>query len=161
MHQGPDLANRLAGVLLCFRQGAIGFMADIEAMFHQVHVTPEYRDVLRFFWFEKDDMTQPLKTLRMTPHLFGEVWSPSCANYALQQVLEEYHNTYSEEVLNTVFHNFYVDGCLRSVNKLESAIVLVQQVKALLERRGFHFTKFVSSSPELLEHIPREDWGNP
>ena len=93
VHQGPDLANRLVGVLLRFRQGAIGFMADIEAMFHQVHVTPEDRDVLRFLWFEKDT-TQPLKTLRMTAHLFGGVWSPSCANYALQRVVEEYRNRY-------------------------------------------------------------------
>ena len=73
--------------------------------------------------------------------------------------MEEYHNKYSDEVLNTVLHNFYVDDCLRSVDKLESAIVLAQQVKELLARRGFHLTKFVSSSPELLERIPREDWG--
>ncbi|XP_066955692.1 uncharacterized protein [Macrobrachium rosenbergii] len=96
----------------------------------------------------------------MTVHLFGGVWSPSCVNYALQQVVEEYHNTYPEEVLNSVLCNFYVDNCLRSVDKLESAIVLVHQVKELLARRGFHLTIFVSSSSELLEHIPKLDGGN-
>nr|XP_027231842.1 uncharacterized protein LOC113823416 [Penaeus vannamei] len=108
VHQGPDLTNGLVGVLLRFRQGAVGFMADIESMFHQV--------------------------------------------------VEEYRNMYSE-VLNTVLRNFYVDDCLKSANSVESAIVLAKQVKELLNRRGFHLTKYISSSPELLKHIPKEDRG--
>nr|XP_027230539.1 uncharacterized protein LOC113822194 [Penaeus vannamei] len=158
VHQGPDLTNGLVGVLLRFRQGAVGFMADIESMFHQVRVTPEDRDSLRFLWFE-NNTSQPLQTLRMTAHIFGGVWSPSCANYALQKVVEEYRNMYSEEVLNTVLRNFYVDDCLKSANSVESAIVLAKQVKELLNRRGFHLTKYISSSPELLKHIPKEDRG--
>ena len=39
IHQGPDLANKLVGVLLRFREGPLAFMADIEAMFHQVRVS--------------------------------------------------------------------------------------------------------------------------
>jgi len=101
VHQGPDLTNELVGVLLRFRQEAVGFMADIESMFHQVHVTPEDRDSLRFLWFENNNTSQPLQTLRMTAHIFGGVWSLSCANYALQKVVEEYRNMYSEEVLNS------------------------------------------------------------
>nr|XP_027213272.1 uncharacterized protein LOC113806347 [Penaeus vannamei] len=158
VHQGPDLTNGLVGVLLRFRQGAVGFMADIESMFHQVRVTPEDRDSLRFLWFENNNTSQPLQTLRMTAHIFGGVWSPSCANYALQKVVEEYRNMYSE-VLNTVLRNFYVDDCLKSANSVESAIVLAKQVKELLNRRGFHLTKYISSSPELLKHIPKEDRG--
>ena len=37
--QGPDMTNRLVGVLLRFRQERIEMMADIEAMFHQVKVS--------------------------------------------------------------------------------------------------------------------------
>ncbi|XP_069988601.1 uncharacterized protein [Penaeus vannamei] len=159
VHQGPDLTNGLVGVLLRFRQGVVGFMANIEFMFHQVRVTPEDRDSLRFLWFENNNTSQPLQTLQMTAHIFGRVWSPSCANYALQKVVEEYRNMYSEEVLNTVLRNFYVDDSLKSANSVESAIVLAKQVKKLLNRRGFHLTKYISSSPELLKHIPKEDRG--
>lgn len=52
VNQGPDLANKLVGVLLRFREGAIAFVADIEKMFHQVKVRPDDRAVLRFLWFE-------------------------------------------------------------------------------------------------------------
>nr|XP_027209311.1 uncharacterized protein LOC113802859 [Penaeus vannamei] len=74
-------------------------MAYAESMFHQVRATPEDRDSLHFLWFE-NNTSQPLQTLRMTAHIFGGVWTPSCANYALKMVVEEYRNMYSEEVLN-------------------------------------------------------------
>ena len=54
--QGPDLTNSLLGVLLRFRQEPIAIMADIEAMFHQVYVTPRNRDALRFLWWPNGDM---------------------------------------------------------------------------------------------------------
>ena len=58
--------------MLCrFRQEPIAFMCDIEAMFHQVKVSEEHRDLLRFLWWEDDDLTKELKEYRMTVHLFG------------------------------------------------------------------------------------------
>ena len=66
VHQGPDLTNKLIGVLLRFRQGLIAFMADVESMYHQVKVTQKDRDVLRFLWFENDDTKGRAITLRMT-----------------------------------------------------------------------------------------------
>ena len=47
---GPEVANNLVGVLLCFRQGKIAFAADIEKMFHQISVREEEQDSLRFLW---------------------------------------------------------------------------------------------------------------
>ena len=37
--QGPDLTNKLVGVLVRFRRESVTFMAEIESMFLQVHVT--------------------------------------------------------------------------------------------------------------------------
>ena len=45
---GQDVANNLVGVLLRFHQGKIAFAADIEKMFHQIHVREEDKDSLRF-----------------------------------------------------------------------------------------------------------------
>ena len=59
--QGPNLTNNLTGVLCRFRQEPIAFMCDIEAMFHQVKVSEEFRDLLRFLWWEDGDLTKEPK----------------------------------------------------------------------------------------------------
>ncbi|KAK4324775.1 hypothetical protein Pmani_004615 [Petrolisthes manimaculis] len=161
--QGPDLANKLVGVLLRFREGAIAFMADIEAMFHQIRVTPDDRDVLRFLWFKDDDTRKSLSTYQMTSHLFGGVWSPSCANYALQQVTKDFKEIYPEIVLNTVLYNFYVDDCLKAVNTIGIAVPLVHQVTQLLSLRARRlFQQLCKEEKGWDEGLPREkkeQWG--
>ena len=37
--QGPDLTNKLVGVLVRFRRDPVAVMVDIESMFLQVHLT--------------------------------------------------------------------------------------------------------------------------
>ena len=48
----PDLANQLVGILTRFREEHIAYIADIEAMFHQVRVPENQRSLLRFLWWE-------------------------------------------------------------------------------------------------------------
>ena len=69
--QGPDLANKLVGVLIRFRLEEVALMADIEAMFHQVKVSPCDQDVLRFLWWPEGDTTQKPQVCKMLVHLFG------------------------------------------------------------------------------------------
>ena len=47
--QGPDPTNNLTGVLCRFRREPVALMCDIEAMFHQVKVTEEYRNFCAFY----------------------------------------------------------------------------------------------------------------
>ena len=49
---GPDLTNQVVGVLTRFREEHITYMANIEAMFHQVRVPENQRSLLRFLWWE-------------------------------------------------------------------------------------------------------------
>lgn len=46
--QGPNLTSSLLGVLTRFRQVSVAVMGDIQAMFHQVKVTEQDKDLLRF-----------------------------------------------------------------------------------------------------------------
>ena len=55
---GPDLNNSLIGVLNRFRLGKVAFMADVQAMFYQVTVAQQDRDVLRFLWWPDGNMDQ-------------------------------------------------------------------------------------------------------
>lgn len=154
--QGPDLANKLLGVLLRFRQGQVALMADIEAMFHQIGVPPEHRDALRFLWWEKGKLTCTPKVFRMKVHLFGGVWSPSCASYALQRALQDHELLYSNAA-EVARRSFYVDDLLMSVSTTREASLLARQLTHLLSLGGFRLTKWSSNNKEVLESIPVEE----
>lgn len=75
--QGPDLTNRIVGVLSRFRQETVGLAADIQSMFHQVRVEPKDCDALRFLWWPGGDLSAELVEYRMMKHLFGATSSPN------------------------------------------------------------------------------------
>ena len=144
--QGPDLTNKLVGVLLRFREERIAIMADIEAMFHQVGVTKSHRDVLRFLWWPQGNVDASSQTYRMKVHLFGGVWSPSCCSFALRRTAADNKSNFHEDVKNAVERNFYVDDCLKSVEDEQKAIWMVAQLSQLLMLDGFKLTKWTSNS---------------
>ena len=89
-------------------------MGDIEAMFHQVHVTQRHRDVLRFLWWKDGIVGGDIVTYRMNVNLFGGVWSPACAAYVLRRTFQDYGGHYHTAVSKAA-KNFYVDDLLHSV----------------------------------------------
>ena len=100
LFQGPDLTNSLIGVLTRFRQKPTAFMADIEAMFHQVRVPKEDMDLLIFLWWPDGQLSSKLEEYRMVVHIFCATSSPSCANFALQQCARDnVDGSESEEIL--------------------------------------------------------------
>ena len=157
VYQGPDLTNKLIGVLLRFRQERIALMADIEGMFHQVRVSVPDRDALRFLWWKEDDVESQPQMYRMTAHLFGGVWSPSCASFALKHVAQDHHALYDTATIKTIDQDFYVDDCLKSVATEEEATRLVTQLRELLARGGFRLTKWLSNSRTVLKSIPQAE----
>ena len=137
--QGPDMTNSLLGVMLPFRQELIALMADIEAMFHQVHVTERDRDALRFLWWPDGDLCKDPQDYRMTAHLFGGNWSPSCCNFALRKTTDDNQRELTPDAGRRVGRDFYVDDCLTSVKN-----AVVAEMKELLERGGFNLTKWIT-----------------
>ena len=154
---GPDLTNRLIGVLLRFRQETIAVMADIECMFHQVRVCPTDRDVLRFLWWPSGDMSQTSEVCRMNVHLFGGTWCPSCCSFALHKTSGDNEQDFMKDTVNTVMRNFYVDDCLKSVEDEAMAVRITQELISLLKKGGFRLIKFMSNSRLVRESVPEDD----
>ena len=155
--QGPDLTNSLVGVLTRFRQEAVAFMADVEAMFHQAKVVPKDYNALWFLWWPNSNLAVQPGELMMAVHLFSRVSTPSCANFALKKTAKDNHSTFSPEAAYIVKHNFYVDDCLKSVATDESAICLSKELRELLSKGGFCFTKWLSNSRRVVESIPEAE----
>ena len=146
VYQWPDLTNKPLGVLLLSRQQPIALNADIEGMFLQVRVPPDQRDTLCFLWWDDNDLAKPPEHYQMTNHLFGGAWRPSAANFALRHVAKENQEPFSEDTVETVLKNFYVDDCLKSMPDNDSAIRLASALCTLLAQAGFNLTKWLSNS---------------
>ena len=100
IYQGPDMTNKLVGVLLRFREGKYAIMSDIQAMFHQVVVPTEQRDALRFLWWKDGNLNEKTEIYRMTRHVFGGVWCSSAATYALRRTADDNKTSYKSEVID-------------------------------------------------------------
>ena len=113
--QGPDLLNNLVGVLTRFWQEPVALMADVELMFHQVHISPRDCDALRFLWWSNNDLNSKPEEYQMMVHLFSATSSPSCANFSLRWTAKDNQQEFSKDAVNSVKNNFYVDDSLKSV----------------------------------------------
>ena len=91
----------------------------------------------------------------MTVHPFGGIRSPSCANFALRHIAEDYGTAeYDPDTVEAVLDNFYADDCLKSMDTVEKAIRLVQQLCQLLSKGGFRLSKWICNSRSMLDNIP-------
>ena len=157
LFQGPDLTNNLVGVLTRFRQEPIALMADVESMFHQVRVSPDDCDALRFLWWPNNDLNSEPEEYQMMVHLFGATSSPSCANFGLRRTAEDNQQEFSKEAVDSVKDNFYVDDCLKSVPSETKGIGLVNELRTLLSKGGFRLTKWISNSRKVIDSIPSSE----
>ena len=89
-------------------------------------------------------------------HLFGATSSRSCAHFALQRCEVDNSNSFSQQVVDTIMHNFYVDDCLVSVPSESEAISLYHDLRAICTRGGFQLKKWISNSRNVLAAIPEE-----
>ena len=158
--QGPNLTNGLIDVLFRFREGQIAVSGDIEGMFLQVRVPQEQRNYLRFLWWPDGDTSAQPKTYRMCCHLFGATSSPAVASFALQHSAEQNKEKYSEQAVQTIKNDFYVDDCLMSVDSVEEAQILVKEVSDICADGGFNIEEFVSNNRDVLNSIAERNGQN-
>ncbi|XP_069129305.1 uncharacterized protein [Argopecten irradians] len=152
--QGPDMLNRLIGILLRFRREKIAVTMDVEPMFYNFHVPEGQRRFLRFWWHKDNDLTQPLVVYQMTRHVFSNTTSPAIANYGIRKIVENA----DEDVTNFVNKDFYVDDGLLSYKTESEAISIVKRIKQTLGENGRNrLHKFSSNSRELLHSFQQED----
>ena len=92
----------------------------------------------------------------MQTHVFGAKCSPCCAAFALRRTATDNAVGVDDDTMRTVMHNIYVDDLCKSCATTEDAKRIVSQLRNLLVSGGFHLTKFVSNTREVLAEIPSE-----
>ena len=99
------LTNKFTGILLRFRQEQIGLKCDIQGIFHQIRVNPEHRELLRFLWWDGNNLSKNPTDYCMTIHLFGATSSPSCAKFALKKNVDDYEEEFGKQAANFIRHS--------------------------------------------------------
>ena len=133
----PDLLNILIGVLICFRSNNVAIAAEIEGMFHQVKVTEEDSDALRFLWKEDLSSETSADSYKMLIHIFGAKDSSGCANYALKRTVRDNSNAFAAETFESVLKNYYADDLLKSMVSEQKEIILAKELIEIMRRGGF------------------------
>lgn len=155
--QGPDLTNKLVGVMCRFRQEPIALLCDIEQMFYQFRVSPEHRSYLRFLWWDSEDYTREPVEYHMTVHLFGATSSPGCANFALKRIAKDNESEFGSKAADFLRRDFYVDDGLKSLLNIPETRNLIDNSTAMCRKGGVRLCKFVSNAREVIDHVAPDD----
>ena len=126
-------------------------------MFHQVLVAPDDRDCFRYYWWLNGNLDATPVAFRMKVHIFGASSSPSCANFALRQSIEDNRSKFDHNLCEAALQNFYVDDFLCAVADENKAIQMINGIREICQLGGFTVTKWISNSREVLKSIPDDD----
>ena len=150
---GPDLLHGLIGTIFRFREGPIALTADIESMFLQLQVPEQDRSCLRFLW--RPRTIEPVQIYKYQRHVFGAKSSPICANCALKRVGLDNERDY-QIATKAIQNNFYMDDFIKSVETLEEAIDIFNQLQLLLSQHGLELNKWISNNDAVTESVPED-----
>ena len=126
---GPVFLNPLSPVLMKFREGAVAFTADIEAMFSRIRLRKEDAPYHQFLW--PDETTGIIRTYQMDRLTFGDCCSPFIAIYVTRKTAED-HGQGRPDAVQAIHNNLYMDDYLDSAKTEEQAIKRALAVKDIL-----------------------------
>jgi hypothetical protein len=113
LEKGPNMLELIPSILLRFRRGRIGVVADIRKAFQMITVAEEDRNYQQFLWWE-DRSQQVLKIYRHCRVVFGL----NCSPFILAAVVDLHLNQVSEdykEVAELLKKSLYVDNVVVSL----------------------------------------------
>ncbi|XP_046576736.1 uncharacterized protein LOC124284679 [Haliotis rubra] len=118
----------------------------------------DYRNFLRFFWYEDNNPDAEIIEYRMCVHVFGNSTSPAVATYGLRKTVSDYVVQCDEDVRSFVEKDFYVDDALTSVETCRKAVSLLKRTQNVLQSEGqLRLHKIASNRTEVMKAFPKED----
>ena len=155
LEPGPCPLSLLYDVLLRFRLGSIGIIADIREVFLQISVDLSHRDYLRFLWLNFDSDDPDFYIYRFTRVLFGLTCSPFLLNGTLKHHFQSnwIRNMFEKFILEKLLRDLYVDDLATCFNNGKLAFTFYENSKKILALGGFDLCKWFTNSRQLREKI--------
>ncbi|XP_073821253.1 uncharacterized protein [Musca autumnalis] len=145
--KGPDMLCSLPSILIRFREKAIAICGDIEQMFHQVFIREEDRNAQRFLWRGESDGEPDVYVMNVM--IFGASCSPCISQYVKNINADKFISKYPTAAA-AIKNNHYVDDYLDSVDTVEEAITLAQNVKYIHGMAGFNIRNWICNNKSVL-----------
>ena len=157
LERGPNLTPHVFSVLLRFRSYQIGITADIEKAFHQVLVTAEDRDMLRFLWWDDVLSEHPkICQYRFCRLVFGLTPSPAILNGVIQHHLD-IHRKENPDTVKLLLTSLYVDDFLGGSQTKEGGFKVYQESMKIMKSGGFNLRKWTTNCRTLQDQIHQEE----
>ncbi|XP_053699101.1 uncharacterized protein LOC128746075 [Sabethes cyaneus] len=148
--KGPDQLTSLLSVLIRFREFKVAVCGDIREMFHQVHMRTDDQHYQRFLWKSAEDSEPSVYIVQVMT--FGACCSPSIAQYVKNRNAKLFERDHPE-AFDAITRQHYVDDMLVSMETVDEAVALAQQVKNIHMQAGFEMRNWISNSSSVLVRL--------
>ncbi|UYV79297.1 hypothetical protein LAZ67_17001985 [Cordylochernes scorpioides] len=153
LEKGPNLIEMIPNLMLRFRNGNFGVVADIKKAFLQIEVNERDRDYLRFLWYSQNgEKTEVFRHRRV-------VFGVNCSPFILGAVIE-YHlsNVRPEHKLlaQRLQKSFYVDNLVTSVNSFEELQDLKLTATSIMDNARLELSRWEHSLDVASDTYPFE-----
>lgn len=158
LHSGPKLIKDISDILTTFRQHQVVFVADIRMMFRQTVVHRDDRRYQLILW--RESPSDPIRVFELNTTTYGLRSSPYIAIRSLLELAERERLNYprASAILKS---SVYMDDICTGASSVEEALILRDELIAILRSGGYELSKWLSSSPLVLKDLPGEDQQDP
>ncbi|UYV80175.1 hypothetical protein LAZ67_18001887 [Cordylochernes scorpioides] len=111
---------------------------------------PEDADYQRILW--RPSPEEPVVDYQLLTVTYGTTSAPFLAMRTLQQLAEDEGQNYPEASRVTL-NDFYVDDLLTGAQTIAETKELIDQLKDLMKKGGFHLRKWNSNCHEIVSHV--------
>ena len=145
----------MLSILVRFRKELVALVGDVSQMYHQLVLTLEDRPLHRFLW-RNLDQSKEQEVYEFLRQVFGGCCCPFCTQYVWQKHADD-HKAQYPLVAEVLKNSCYMDDLMPSVETVEAAKEVRQQLTELGDKAGFHICKWISQKPEVIMDIPEAD----
>ena len=151
--KGPRVFNDLVNVLILFRGGEIGLMADIKEMFLQLKLRPEDREYIRILF--RRYQSKEITIYECLAHMFGLADSP-CISVALLKRAALLKKEEAPVASKAVVRQSIIDDILACVRNALEGHQVKRDLIAIAGSLGMRIHKWASNCPELMAPEDRD-----
>ena len=144
---GPTIQNDLFTILTRFRSHKFALTADIEKMYRQVLMHPDDTPYQKILF--RENPNESIKEFSLDTVTYGTSCASFLAIRSLHQLADDEGSKYPVAAA-VLKRDFYVDDLLTGANTRREAIILRDELVALLKTGCFPLRKWASNDPSLI-----------